>query len=268
MSAQKSWSVGEVARIAGVTVRTLHHYDEIGLLSPSDRTASGHRRYDRADLHRLQQVLFYRELGFGLDQVAGLLDQPDVDPLEQLARQHTLLADRAARLQAMADAVAVAIRARKTGIDLTPEEMFDVFADFDPTQYADEAQECWGDTDAYAQSNARTAKYTKDDWTRLQTESAEVNAQFVAAMSAGWPADSQEAMDAAEAHRLQISRNFYECGYDIHRGLAQMYVADERFTKTYEDVAPGLAQYVHDAVMANADRAAASPTTPPKPTVE
>ena len=250
-----SWSVGEVARISGVTVRTLHHYDGIGLLPAGGRTASGHRRYDEADLQRLQQVLFYRELGFGLDQVAALLDQPDADPIEHLSRQHELLSERAVRLQAMADAVARTIRARKAGIHLTPEEMFDVFADFDPAQYADEAEERWGGTDAYRQSQARTSTYTKDDWTRLQAEAAEVNALFVAAQSAGLPADSTEAMAAAEAHRQQISRNFYDCGYDIHRGLAQMYLADERFTKTYEDLAPGLAQYVHDAILANADRA-------------
>ena len=255
-----SWSVGDVARLSGVTVRTLHHYDEIGLLSPGGRTASGHRRYDEADMQRLQQVLFYRELGFGLDQVAALLDQPDADPIEHLSRQHELLSERAVRLQAMADAVARTIRARKAGIHLTPEEMFDVFGDFDPTQYADEAAQRWGGTDAYRQSQARTSTYTKDDWTRLQAEAAEVNALFVAAQSAGLPADSAEAMDAAEAHRREISRNFYDCGYDIHRGLAEMYLADERFTKTYEDLAPGLAQYVHDAVLANAARAGAQPS--------
>jgi DNA-binding transcriptional MerR regulator len=252
-----SWTVGDVARLAGVTVRALHHYDEIGLLSPGGRTASGHRRYDQADLQRLQQLLFYRELGFGLDQVAAMLDQPDADPIEQLTRQHALLEERAARLRAMADAVVRTIHARRTGINLTPEEMFAVFGDFDPTQYADEAEERWGDTEAYRQSTARTSTYTEDDWTRLQAEAAEVNDRFAAAMAAGLPADSAEAMEAAEAHRQQISRNFYDCGYDIHRGLAQMYVTDERFTKKYEDVAPGLAQYVHDAVLANAARAGA-----------
>ncbi len=252
-----SWSVGDVARFSGVTVRTLHHYDEIGLLSPGGRTASGHRRYDEADLQRLQEVLFYRELGFRLDEVAALLEQPDADPIEHLSRQHELLSQRAVRMQAMADAVARTIRARKAGIHLTPEEMFDVFGDFDPAQYADEAEERWGGTDAYRQSRARTSTYTKDDWTRLQAEAAGVNALFLAARAAGLPADSTAAMDAAEAHRQQISRNFYDCGYDIHRGLAEMYLADERFTKTYEDLAPGLAQYVHDAVLANAARAGA-----------
>jgi DNA-binding transcriptional MerR regulator len=252
-----SWSVGEVARVAHVTVRALHHYDEIGLLVPSQRTASGHRRYDQADLQRLQQLLFYRELGFPLEQVAGLLDRPGTDPLDQLTRQHAQLAERAARLTAMADTVARTIQARRAGINLTPEEMFDVFGEFDLTQYADEARERWGDTDAYRQSQQRTASYGKQDWERVQAEANQVTGRLAAAMAAGLPADSTEAMDAAEAHRQHITSSFYDCGYDIHCGLAQMYLTDERFTKTYEDVAPGLAQYVHDAIVANADRAGA-----------
>jgi DNA-binding transcriptional MerR regulator len=250
-----SWSVGEVALAAKVTVRTLHHYDEVGLLSPAGRTSSGHRRYSDADLERLQQVLFYRELGFPLDRIAELLDRRDADPLEHLSRQHALLEGRADRIRAMTDAVARTIQARRAGITLTPEEMFEVFEDFDPTQYAEEAEERWGHTEAYRQSTARTTRYSKQDWARVQAEGAEIEARLAAAMAAGLPAGSQEAMDAAEAHRQQISRNFYECGYEMHRGLAQMYLADERFTKHYEDVAAGLAQYVHDAVVANAVRA-------------
>jgi hypothetical protein len=177
--------------------------------------------------------------------------------VEQLTRQHALLQERAARLQAMADSVARTIQARRAGITLTPEEMFDVFGDFDPTQYADEARERWGDTDAYRQSQERTASYGKADWEQVRAEQAAVTERLAAAMAAGLPAEGTEAMDAAEEHRMQISRRFYDCGYDMHRGLAAMYLADERFTKTYEDVAPGLAQYVHDAIVANAARAGA-----------
>ena len=250
-----SWAIGEVARAAKVTVRTLHHYDELGLLSPGGRTPSGHRRYFDSDLDRLQQVLFYRELGFPLDQIGRLLDRTDTDPLDHLTRQHALLEGRAARTRAMADAVARTIQARRAGITLTPEEMFAVFEDFDPAQYAEEAEERWGGTEAFQQSRARTAQYSKQDWVGIQSESAQIEARLAAAMAAGLPAGSLEAMDAAEAHRQQISRSYYDCGYDMHRGLAQMYIADERFAKHYEDVAAGLAQYVHDAVMANAKRA-------------
>ncbi len=249
-----SWSVGEVATLAGVTVRALHHYDEIGLVVPGGRTPAGHRRYEPADLERLQSVLFYRELGFGLDQVAALLDEGS-DPIEHLRRQHGLLAERAGRLQRMAEAVAATIRAREAGLSLTPEEMFEVFGDFDPVQYADEAEERWGRTEAYARSRRRTAAYTKDDWTRVAEEGKTVELRFAELLAAGMPPDGAEAMAAAEEHRAQITRNFYDCGYPIHRGLAAMYLEDPRFTQHYEDIAPGLAQYVHDALIANADRA-------------
>jgi len=253
----RGWSVGEVARLASVTVRTLHHYDELGLLVPSGRTPSGHRRYEPADLERLQRVLFYRELGFGLDEVALLIDGSDRDPLDQLRDQHRLLVERSERLHAMADAVAATIRAHESGVRLTPEEMFEVFGDFDPTQHADEARERWGETDAYRESARRTSAYTKDDWARVMAEGASVERGFADAMAAGRPPTSPEAMAAAEEHRLQIDRNFYPCSHEMQRALAQMYLADERFTKHYEDVTPGLAQYVHDAIVANADRAEA-----------
>jgi DNA-binding transcriptional MerR regulator len=135
-----SYSVGEVAGFAGVTVRTLHHYDEIGLLVPGGRSHAGHRRYDDADLDRLQQVLFYRELGFPLEEVAALLDDPTTDPRAQLRRQHELLTARIERLQQMAAAVEHAMEARRMGINLTPEEKFEVFGDKDPEAHAQEAE--------------------------------------------------------------------------------------------------------------------------------
>jgi hypothetical protein len=121
--------------------------------------------------------------------------------------------------------------------------------------YADEARERWGETEAYRQSQARTSKYTPEDWERIKAEAAEVNRRLVEALRAGTPADSPTTMDLAEEHRAQISRWYYDCGYDIHRGLADMYVADPRFTATYEEQAPGLARYLHDAIHANAARA-------------
>lgn len=248
------YSVGQVAGFAGVTVRTLHHYDEIGLLRPSGRSHAGHRRYDDTDLDRLQQILFYRELGFPLDEVAALLDDPDADPAAHLRRQHELLSARIGKLQEMAAAVERAMEARKMGINLTPEERFEVFGEHDPEQYADEVRERWGSTEAYAQSQARTASYTKEDWLRIQAEQDEWNGRIAAALGAGEPADGERAMDLAEEHRQTISRLYYECGYDIHTGLAGMYIADPRFTAYYEQIAPGLAQYLHDAIMANALR--------------
>ncbi|GAA1507348.1 MerR family transcriptional regulator [Streptomyces albidochromogenes] len=249
-----SYSVGQVAGLAGVTVRTLHHYDGIGLLSPSARSHAGHRRYDDADLDRLQQILFYRELGFPLDEVAALLDDPRADPREHLRRQHALLSGRIARLQEMAAAVETALEARKMGINLTPEEKFEVFGDHDPEQYAEEAEQRWGNSEAYRQSQRRAASYTKEDWQRIKEENAGNTAGLVAAMEDGAAPDSVRAMDLAEEHRSLISRNHYDCDYATHVCLAEMYVADERFTTSIDAAKPGLAAYLRAAILANAAR--------------
>ena len=250
-------TVGTVARLAGVTVRTLHHYDEIGLLTPGGRSDAGYRRYDEADLERLQRILFYRELGFGLDDIRTVMTDGGADASAHLRRQHAMLRDRIRKLEEMAAAIEFAMEAQKVGIQLTPEERFEVFGDFDPDEHAAEVEERWGDTDAYRESQRRVSRYTKADWDRLKADAAAATNAMVNAMQAGKPADSVEAMDGAEAHRRHISDWFYDCTYEIHLGLAEMYLADPRFTATYDNIAPGLAQYVHDAISANAARQAA-----------
>lgn len=250
-----SYSVGEVARLTGVTVRTLHHYDEIGLLSPSGRTAAGYRQYSEADLERLQQILTYRELGFPLEEIAEIVADPRADALTHLRRQHALLVGRMERLRKMIDAVEFMMEAQQMGIQLTPQERFEVFGDFDPDQYAEEAEQRWGGSEAYRESQRRAATYTKDDWVRIKAETEELYRKFAEAMRAGAPADSEQAMDLAEAHRQQISQWFYDCSYEIHRGLGEMYVTDERFTRNIDQYAPGLAAYLREAILANAARA-------------
>jgi DNA-binding transcriptional MerR regulator len=230
-------NVGEVAALAGVTVRTLHHYDRIGLLSPSERTAA-----------------VYRELGFPLEEIATLLDDPDADPVVHLRRQLALLRDRLERTQAMVAAVEKEMEARSMGISLTPEERFEVFGEDDPSKYDTEAEERWGQTDAYKESRRRTSSYTKDDWLRIKEEGADVERRFAEALRSGAAPDSAQAMDVAEEHRQHISRWFYDCPPEMHAGLGRMYVEDERFTAHYEEIAPGLAQYVSTAVQANAAR--------------
>jgi DNA-binding transcriptional MerR regulator len=247
-------NVGEVAALAGVTVRTLHHYDRIGLLSPSGRTGAGYRQYSPADLDRLHQVLLYRELGFPLEEVATLLNDPAADPEAHLRRQHALLRDRLDRTSAMVAAVEKEMEARAMGISLTPEERFEVFGEHDPAQYDTEVEERWGETDAYAQSKRKTAAYSKEDWLAIKAEQEEIGNRFVRALQSGAAPDSEEAMDVAEAHRQSISRWFYDCSPEMHAGLGRMYVEDERFTATYEAMAPGLAQYVSTANQANAAR--------------
>jgi MerR family transcriptional regulator, thiopeptide resistance regulator len=250
-----SYSVGRVADLSGVTIRTLHHYDEIGLLSPGGRSDAGYRVYEGSDLERLQRILFYRELGFTLKEISTIIDDPNTDSMGHLRRQRGLLVERIERLGAMVDAVDYEMEARKMDIKLTPEERFEVFGDFRPEDHAEEAERRWGDTDSYKESNRRVSKYTKEDWLTLKAEAEEVQNRLAAAFESGLIPDSEEAMAAAEAHRQHISRWFYECTYEIHRGLTDMYVSDERFRSNYDTQTPGLAAYIKEAAHANADRA-------------
>jgi MerR family transcriptional regulator, thiopeptide resistance regulator len=249
------YSVGQVADLSGVTIRTLHHYDEVGLLSPGGRSAAGYRIYEASDMERLQRILFYRELGFTLQEISTIVDDPGTDALGHLRRQRGLLTERIERLSAMVDAIDYEMEATSMDIPLTPEERFELFGEFRPEDHAEEAERRWGGTEAYRQSQRRLASYKKEDWQQLKAEEEEVRGRLAAALADGLAPDSEEAMDAAEAHREHISRWFYECTYEIHRGLADMYVNDERFRSNYDATAPGLAEYIREAAHANASRA-------------
>jgi MerR family transcriptional regulator, thiopeptide resistance regulator len=249
-----TWTVGQVAERSGVTIRTLHHYDEIGLLRPSRRSASGYRLYTDEDLVRLQHVVVYRRLGFPLEEVAVLLDDPEADVAAHLRRQRAAVMSRLDELGELVTAIDRALEAEVSGMQLTPEEQRELFGEDFKEEYQEEARERWGDTEAWRQSQQRTSQYTKADWQAIKAEADGINARLVEALQAGEPADSAAAMDAAEAHRQHISRWFYDCPAEMHANISEMYVSDPRFAKTYEDMAPGLAQYVRDAVHANAAR--------------
>jgi DNA-binding transcriptional MerR regulator len=245
-------TVGEVAELAGVTVRTLHHYDELGLLSPSERSGAGYRLYSHGDLERLQEILIWRQLGFSLVAIVSLLDDPGHDRLAALERQRELVGREIDRLGALAAAVDAAIDAQKNGTAIEEARMFE---GFDPTEYEDEVRERWGDTDAYRESGRRTRSYGEAEWGSIRSEAQAIVRELATLMRAGEPADGAEARALAERHREHISRWFYPCSPQVHRGLGELYIADERFTRTYEREAPGLAQYFHDAIAAGADAA-------------
>ncbi len=252
-----SLTVGQVADELGVTVRTLHHYDGIGLVPPTDRTPAGYRLYTRDDLERLQHVVVYRRLGFSLDEVAELLDGDGGDLRGHLQRQRDTVIARLSQMHDLVDAIDAALEREESGMKLTTQEQKELFGGpfaEHQEEYAAEAQQRWGDTDAWKQSSARTKDYTKGDWEAVKTEQDEVFAQFVAALRSGEPATADVATEAAEAHRQHIARWFYDVPLAMHRGLGDMYVSDPRFTATYEEQAAGLASYVRDAIHANADR--------------
>jgi DNA-binding transcriptional MerR regulator len=252
MDAREAATVGAVAELTGVSVRTLHHYHHIGLVVPGVRTAAGYRGYTDADIERLHLVLVYRSVGLALDEIRALLDDPDADVLAHLERQHTLLLDRAAHLRHTITAVEELMAAHRNGIALTAEEQVELFGSTAfGDEYAREAEDRWGDTDAWRQSRQRTAAMSKQDWVAVKAEGDALLADLVRAKRAGVAPGSPAANDLADRHRASIAR-FYDCSDEMHVCLAQMYLADDRFTRYYDDAEPGLAQFVHDVIVARA----------------
>jgi DNA-binding transcriptional MerR regulator len=239
-------TVGQVARLAGITVRTLHHYDELGLVVPTTRTHAGYRLYGPAQVERLQEILYFRELGFALEEIREIVARPQYDRRSVLMRQRSMLEAKAEHTMRMIDAVGAAIDASERGVTMSERDMLEVFGDFDPKQYEDEARERWGGTEAYV------AGHTKDDWTRLGEEAASINEAFLGLMAAGSPPTSPEAMEVAERHRAHITKWFYECTPEIHGGLGRMYVDDPRFRENIDRAGDGLAEYMSEAMEANA----------------
>lgn len=249
-----TYTVGSVAQMAGITVRTLHHYDEIGLLKPSGRTEAGYRLYSDDDISRLQELLFYRELGMGLDEIGTALAAPGYDRHNALAEHRQLLSEKRARLDRLIQAVDSALEAEAKGISMDAKDKLEVFGDFKPEDYEAEVEERWGNSPAYAESTRRAKRYRKEDWLRIKEETGRNVERLIALKRAGHSPSSADAMDAVEEHRQIISRWFYECSHAMHVGLGQMYTADPRFTAHYDDQEPGLAQFVREAIEANAAR--------------
>lgn len=253
-----SLTVSQVARLAGVSVRALHHYDEIGLLQPSGRSEAGYRLYEQPDLQRLQQVLFFKELGFPLEEITRIVKDKAFDLRAALLMQRQLLTDRATRAQALVRAVDAALESLEKGTVMTKEEMFEVFGDFDPAKYEDEARERWGNTEAYKESARRTARYTKKDWQQIKAEGEAIQRELAAQLEAGRAATEPAVMELAERHRAYITRWFYPCSHELHRGLGELYVNDPRFTANIDKLRAGLAEFTRDAFRANAERASRS----------
>ena len=195
-------TVGDVAKVTGLTVRTLHHYDEIGLVVPNGRSASGYRLYSDADLERLHRVCTYRDLGFTLDEIAKLLqDSEQTQVADQLRKQHAFVVEQMAHLQEVKTTIETMIEAESMSIQLTTEEKFEVFGQSDPSQFDVEAEQRWGQTDAYQESERRTRTYTKDDWLQIKAETADIEKTLAQLMRDGISADAPEAASAAERLR-------------------------------------------------------------------
>jgi DNA-binding transcriptional MerR regulator len=239
------YTVGELARMAGVSARTLRYYDQAGLLKPSAVTEAGYRLYGDEATSTLAEILFFRELDFSIDEILRVRSRPDYDAREALEKQRALLTLQRNRLDRL---IALAGRALKGEVfmELNAFDMSEI--EEAKAKYADEARERWGGTDAYKQSEKRTAAYGKADWARISVEQKAVFDGF--AKLAGTAPDSPEAKALVLQWQQLITRNFYDCTDEILLGLASMYEADERFAKNIDKAGEGTAAFMTAAIRA------------------
>lgn len=246
-----AYRVGEVSRRTRLSVKALHHYDAIGLVEPSGRSAAGYRLYTDRDLERLQLVSFYRALEVPLEDIVTALADPAKGRREVLLAQRALLVRRLEGTRATLALLDDTLRALEGGSPMEPEEMF---APFDPKAHEAEAEARWGETEAFRVSKERTAAYGPDDWAALRAEASEILGALAALSAAGVGPTDDRAADLAERYRLHLDRWFYPTSRAHHASLARMYVDDPRFAASFDRVAPGLAPYVRDAILTNALR--------------
>lgn len=239
------YTVKAVAELAGISVRALHHYDEIGLLRPAEVSPAGYRLYADSDLERLQQILFFRELDFSLQEIKRILESPGFDRRQALLTHRQLLIEKQSRLQALVESIDQSMQAMEGGMTMNKEEMFEPFDRAKAEQYREEARAKYG-KEIVDESYRRVSKYSKGDWDAVQSEINEIN-QCVAAHLEGDPADP-EVQAAVERWFRLINERFYSCSLEIFRGLGDLYVGDERFTAFYDKVKPGLAPFLRKAM--------------------
>ena len=232
--------IKEFAEITGVSVRTLHYYDEIGLLVPAcvDRV-TGYRYYNENSLLRMQEILFYRELDFSLKSIGEILSSPNYDKNKALNEQKYLLTLKKERLERLISAIDGAVKG---------ENVMPAFDDREIEMYKAEAREKWGKTDAYKEHAEKTKHYSKEKWNHLAEGMNDILAEFAVCMKKGEEPASAEAQNLVKMLKNHITENYYLCTNEILEGLGQMYVADERFKNNIDKHADGTAEFICKAI--------------------
>ncbi|KAF0818154.1 Transcriptional regulator, MerR family [Bacillus sp. ZZV12-4809] len=237
--------VKEVAELVGISVRTLHHYDEIGLLTPDETTEAGYRVYSDENLETLQQILFFKELGFPLKKIKEIIDSPSFDREEALIMQHKMLLEKKRRLEKMIGTIEKTIQHSKGEIQMSKQEKFEGF-DFSHNPYEQEARERWGDK-AVDEANEKAKNMTAFDQERFNDIY-----RSLASIRHLSP-DSKDAQEGIKEW-YQFLNKLGNYSLDAFKGLGQMYVDDERFTKNIDKFGEGLAQFMCDAMAVYADK--------------
>lgn len=235
-------NIKDFAKLTGVSVRTLHYYDEIGLLRPTEVDPhSGYRRYGKDALLRMQEILFYRELDFSLKVIADILSSPDYDKQAALREQKKLLILKKERLEKLIGAIDAAAKG---------EIIMDAFSNHEFEQYKAEVKERWGDTAAYTEYTEKSKNYGKDSYGKMLQGMEDIFGEFALCRKNGCVADGEEAQCAVRSLQEFITANFYTCTKEILAGLGQMYVADDRFRQNIDRSGEGTAEYAARAIEA------------------
>ena len=253
-------TVGEVSTLLGVSVRALHHWDESGLVHPSQRSAAGYRLYSEADIMRIQQVLVYRQTGMSLADIKTVLDEPGADALTHLRRQRELVQGQISQLQQMLRSIDMVMDIQQLGARISVAEMAEIWGtDWDPV-YVEEARAQWGDTPEWAESYRRKTEMSRADWERAHEETAALETALAEAMRSGVEPGSPEANALARWHRKDFNR-WFEVSTSKQVIIARSYVVDERYARYYDRRAPGLAAWLKDVIDACARSEGVDPTT-------
>ncbi len=232
--------IKEFAELAGVSVRTLHYYDEIGLLRPADVDgATGYRFYDEQSLLRMQEILFYRELDFSLKSIGEILSSPDYDKTKALKEQKHLLKLKKERLERLISAIDDAEKGKN---------VMKAFDNSEFETYKAEARERWGNTNAYKEHADKTKNYGQDKWSSLAAEMDVIFCEFACCMKNGSTPDAEGPQSLVKKLQNHITENYYTCTEEILSGLGQMYAADERFKNNIDKHAAGTAVFVSEAI--------------------
>lgn len=250
--------MGEVAALYGITVRTLHHWDELGLVVPSGRTWAGYRVYSPADAERIQQVLIYRETGMGLADIKNLLNKSECVAIDHLRHQRELLVERAEAIAQMITAIDTLME-NEMNADrgLSTEQKAKILGDIWNPEYEQEAKEKWGDTADWHDAHTRQNQMTKKDWIECRDQTEALEADLAEAMSRGVVAGSSEANALAERHLAQLNR-WFDADREKQLLIARGYLCDPRFVAHYDKRADGLTQWLVGIIEANAKAHAAT----------
>ena len=243
---EKRYSVKQLSKLAGVSIRTLHYYDEIGLLKPAFRSEKGYRYYQRRELFLLQQIRFYRELDFPLQEIKEIMDDPDFDLISALEFHRRQLREKSAHLRKLMETIDKTIEELTETEGKTMKDT-DIYAGFKPEDIAgvrEEVIERWGEEELL-ETEGRIRKMGKEGWKDARRRGEEIDRRIAALMDLD-PADVK-VQQAIQQH-FEYMNTFYEVSKERYRGLAQLYIEDERFTAHYEKTATGLADYIHRAI--------------------